>query len=103
MSVSRTNIDIDDELIATVMKQNALTTKREAVDFALRKVVRPTFTREQMLALQGSMTLENYERLMTGDEERFRMFREAMAKADPERIRELADRLERSVERSRTG
>ena len=39
VSVSRTNIDIDDELIATVMKQNALTTKREAVDFALRKVV----------------------------------------------------------------
>jgi Arc/MetJ family transcription regulator len=38
--MTRTNIDIDDELVKTVMEQNGLSTKREAIDFALRKTVR---------------------------------------------------------------
>jgi Arc/MetJ family transcription regulator len=38
--MTRTNIDIDDELVQTVMEQNGLTTKREAIDFALRRTVR---------------------------------------------------------------
>ena len=36
----RTNIDIDDELLAEVMKRAGLRTKREAVDYALRKALR---------------------------------------------------------------
>ena len=36
--MTRTNIDIDDDLIQTVMKQNRLSTKKDAVEFALRKV-----------------------------------------------------------------
>ena len=51
--MTRTNIDIDDELIETVMRQNGLTTKREAVDFALRATVRKPPTVEEILALQG--------------------------------------------------
>lgn len=39
--MTRTNIDIDDELIESVMRDYHLRTKREAVDFALRRVRRP--------------------------------------------------------------
>ena len=44
MCMTRTNIDLDDELVETVMKQNGLKTKKEAVDFALRNAVRRTLT-----------------------------------------------------------
>jgi Arc/MetJ family transcription regulator len=51
--MTRTNIEIDDELVETVMKQNNLKTKKDAVDFALRKTVRRTPTVEEILALEG--------------------------------------------------
>ena len=53
MCMTRTNIDLDDELVETVMKQNGLKTKREAVDFALRKVVRRIPTIEEIRSLRG--------------------------------------------------
>jgi Arc/MetJ family transcription regulator len=37
--VSRTNIDIDDELVAHAMRLYGLRTKKEAVDLALRRHV----------------------------------------------------------------
>lgn len=52
--MTRTNIDIDDELIETVMRQNGLQTKREAVDFALRHTVRRPATVDELLSLRGS-------------------------------------------------
>lgn len=53
--MSRTNIEIDDELIDFVMKRYRLRTKREAVDFALRRVVGwPPMTREEVLAMEGA-------------------------------------------------
>lgn len=52
--MSRTNIDIDDELIATAMRQNGLKTKREAVDLALRRLVVPVMTIDEMHAMRGS-------------------------------------------------
>jgi Arc/MetJ family transcription regulator len=51
--MTRTNIDIDDELVATVMEQNDLKTKREAIDFALRKAVRQPMTYERLLKFRG--------------------------------------------------
>ena len=52
--MSRTNIDIDDEAVADVMRQYRLKTKREAVNFALNKVRRrPPLTPEEILALRG--------------------------------------------------
>ncbi len=51
--MTRTNIEIDDELITTVMKQNRLKTKKDAVDFALRKVARATPSVDEILALRG--------------------------------------------------
>jgi Arc/MetJ family transcription regulator len=52
--MSRTNIDIDDRLIETAMKIHGLKTKREAVDYALRRLVGTPMTREEMLAMQGT-------------------------------------------------
>jgi Arc/MetJ family transcription regulator len=53
--VSRTNIDIDDELVASAMKLYGLRTKREAVDLALRRLVGRVSTNphQGMLELQG--------------------------------------------------
>ncbi|MGL4175843.1 MAG: type II toxin-antitoxin system VapB family antitoxin, partial [Dermatophilaceae bacterium] len=39
--MARTNIDIDDGLVGEVMRRYDLATKREAVDFALRRLVGP--------------------------------------------------------------
>lgn len=52
--MSRTNIEIDDDLIERVMGRYSLATKREAVDFALRRVAGPVMSREQALAMEGS-------------------------------------------------
>ena len=51
--MSRTNIDIDDELAAEVMRRFGLTTKKAAVDLALRRLVGLPLTREFLLALEG--------------------------------------------------
>jgi Arc/MetJ family transcription regulator len=37
--MSRTTIELDDELVAGVMRRYNLNTKREAVDLALRRLV----------------------------------------------------------------
>ena len=54
VAMSRTNIEIDDRLIETAMRIHGLKTKREAVDFALSKLVGKPMTREEMLAMQGT-------------------------------------------------
>jgi Arc/MetJ family transcription regulator len=52
--VTRTNIEIDDVLIERAMSIYRLGSKREAVDFALRKLVGEPMTREEMLAMEGT-------------------------------------------------
>lgn len=52
--MGRTNIEIDDALIADAMRRYGLATKREAVDFALRRLVGPVMTRDEMVAMEGS-------------------------------------------------
>lgn len=51
--MSRTNIDIDDELAAEVMRRFGLQTKEAAVDLALRRLVGPPLNREFLLDLEG--------------------------------------------------
>lgn len=51
--ISRTNIDIDDELIALAMERYNLRTKKEAVNLALEKLVGGVMTKEQALAMEG--------------------------------------------------
>jgi len=51
--VTRTNIEIDDELVERAMRIYRLRSKREAVDLALRKLV-GGMSREEALAMEGS-------------------------------------------------
>ena len=52
--MARTNIDIDDEACEAVMRRFGFTTKREAVNFALRQAVIEPLTLEEALAMRGS-------------------------------------------------
>jgi Arc/MetJ family transcription regulator len=52
--MARTNIDIDEEACAAVMKRFNLKTKREAVNFALRQLVVEPMTLEEALAMRGT-------------------------------------------------
>lgn len=66
--MGRTNIDIDDELIARAMAIYGLRTKREAVDLALRRLI-ATMTREEALAMRGSGWDGDLEALRAPDRE----------------------------------
>lgn len=63
--MSRTNIDLDDELVADVMRRHALTTKKEAVEFALRKAARRVTT-EDIDAMRGIGWDGDLERMRNG-------------------------------------
>lgn len=52
--MSRTNIDIDDDLVEVVMERYRLDSKRAAVDLALRRLVGEPMSRDEILALAGS-------------------------------------------------
>jgi Arc/MetJ family transcription regulator len=51
--MARTNIDLDDDLVAAVMRRFGLHTKREAVDLALRRLVGVPLTPDFALDLEG--------------------------------------------------
>ena len=51
--MGRTNIDLDDELVAEVIRRYGVKTKKEAVDLALRRLVGEPLTREFLLGLEG--------------------------------------------------
>ena len=51
--MGRTNIEIDEKLIQRVMRHYGLKTKREAVEYALRRLDVEPMTREEALAMQG--------------------------------------------------
>ncbi|HEU0086134.1 MAG TPA: type II toxin-antitoxin system VapB family antitoxin [Pseudonocardiaceae bacterium] len=51
--MGRTNIDIDEELVAEAMRKYGLRTKREAVDLALRRLVGPRLSPEFLQSLEG--------------------------------------------------
>jgi Arc/MetJ family transcription regulator len=52
--MSRTNIEIDDELVAKAQRMYRLDSKRSAVDLALRRLVGEALTRDEALAMRGS-------------------------------------------------
>ncbi len=49
----RTNIDIDDELLAEAMRITGLTTKKAAVEEALRQIVREAKLRTVIREMEG--------------------------------------------------
>lgn len=52
--MSRTNIDIDDAACAAVMERYQLTSKRDAVNYALRLVAAEALELDAARALRGS-------------------------------------------------
>jgi Arc/MetJ family transcription regulator len=54
MSTTRTNIEIDDEIVERAMRLYGTHTKKETVDLALRRLVGAELTREEALSLEGS-------------------------------------------------
>jgi Arc/MetJ family transcription regulator len=52
--MSRTNIDIDEDACRAVMERYRLTTKRDAVNFALRTVAGEPLTLDKARRLRGS-------------------------------------------------
>jgi len=51
--MTRTNIDIDDDLVREAMRRYNLATKKDAVNFALRRLVGVPLTKEFLLSLEG--------------------------------------------------
>lgn len=54
VSMGRTNIEINDNLVSEAMRRYGLHSKRAAVDLALRRLVGESMTREDALAMEGS-------------------------------------------------
>lgn len=52
--MSRTNIDLDDSAVEIVMSRFHFSTKREAVNFALRALAAEPLSVEQARSLRGS-------------------------------------------------
>jgi len=65
--MGRTNIEIDDELVARVMQRYGLRTKREAVDLALRRLAGERTPRDRVLQLEGSGWSGNLDEIRHGD------------------------------------
>lgn len=66
--MSRTNIEIDDELIDRAMRRYRLRTKREAVDLALRKLAPAPMSLEEALAMEGTGWCGNLDELRGGED-----------------------------------
>lgn len=52
--MARTNIDIDDDACATVMRRYHFTSKRDAVNFALRQLSTEAMPLDEARALRGA-------------------------------------------------
>lgn len=52
--MTRTNIELDDDLVSRVMRRYGLPSKRAAVDLALRRLAGDPLSRDEALALEGS-------------------------------------------------
>jgi len=54
MARARTNIEIDDGYVQTIMDRYGVRTKTDAVDLALRHLAGQPMTREEALAMRGA-------------------------------------------------
>jgi Arc/MetJ family transcription regulator len=52
--MARTNLDVDDELVARVMRRYGLQTKRAAIDLALRRIDLEPMSRDEALSMRGT-------------------------------------------------
>jgi len=58
MGRTRTNIEIDDVYVETIMDRFGVRTKTDAVDLALRHLAGQPMTREEALAMRGARAIE---------------------------------------------
>lgn len=61
--MARTNIDIDDDAVEAVMDRYGFTTKREAVNFALRHLAAEPFSVDEARRMRGAGWEGDLERL----------------------------------------
>jgi Arc/MetJ family transcription regulator len=54
----RTNIEIEDHYVRTIMDRYGVRTKTEAVDLALRHLAGQPMTREEALAMRGAFAMD---------------------------------------------
>jgi Arc/MetJ family transcription regulator len=57
MAKARTNIEIDDGYVQTIMDRYGVRTKTDAVDLALRHLAGQPMTREEALAMRGARAI----------------------------------------------
>jgi Arc/MetJ family transcription regulator len=58
MARVRTNIEIDDGYVQTIMDRYGLRTKTDAVDLALRHLAGQPMTRNEALAMRGARAID---------------------------------------------
>jgi Arc/MetJ family transcription regulator len=63
----RTNIDIDERLIERAMRLYRLKTKREAVDFALRRLVAEPLELDEARSMRGSGWVGDLDEMRDAD------------------------------------
>lgn len=59
MARVRTNIEIEDAYVETIMDRYGVRTKTEAVDLALRHLAGQPMTREEAIAMRGARAIES--------------------------------------------
>ena len=59
MARVRTNIEIEDRFVQTVMDRYGVRTKTEAVDLALRHLAGQPMTREEAQAMRGAHAIDD--------------------------------------------
>jgi Arc/MetJ family transcription regulator len=59
MARVRTNIEIEDDYVQAIMQRYHLHTKTEVVDLALRRLAAEPMTRDEALAMRGSLSIDD--------------------------------------------
>lgn len=57
MAKSRTNIEIEETYVRTIMDRYGVHTKTEAVDLALRHLAGQPMTRQEALSMRGALAI----------------------------------------------
>jgi Arc/MetJ family transcription regulator len=58
MTRSRTNVEVDDAALRTIMERYGVRTKTEAVDLALRHLAGQPLSHQEALAMRGARLIE---------------------------------------------
>ena len=58
MAKVRTNIEIDEDFVETIMDRYGVRTKTAAVDLALRHLAGQPMTREEAMAMRGARAID---------------------------------------------